>query len=118
MYKPSHTTSRQGVPGTSLWFQATRLTIVALATAGLTLGCRDAPAPVYLPTDPVLAPGGPTFEAPENVTALPASVTQIDINWGTNTTRETGFEIHRSIGGAPGSFSLHTTVGANVATFS
>ena len=120
MYKPSHTTSRQDAPGTSLWFQATRLTILALATAGLTLGCRDAgaPEPVYLPTDPVLAPGGPTFAAPENVTALPASVTQIDINWGTNTTRETGFEIHRSIGGAPGSFSLHTTVGANVATYS
>jgi alpha-tubulin suppressor-like RCC1 family protein len=81
------------------------------------LGCQDPDGPVepHLPTNPASAP---ELAAPSNLTALASSQTQIDINWQDNTRRETGFEIHRSTTGAPGTFTLLATVGAGLEAYS
>jgi alpha-tubulin suppressor-like RCC1 family protein len=91
------------------------LTVVALVLFG---GCRDSDDQnPQLPTGPLIAPGPPELAAPTNLTTLAVSSGQIDISWQDNGSRETGFEVHRSTGGAA-SFALLTTVGANAETHS
>lgn len=94
---------------------------LGLAVVAVLLACEDPDGPVesHLPTDPALAPASaPELAAPSNLTALASSPTQIDISWQDNSRRGTGFEIHRSTTGAPGTFTLLATVGAGLETHS
>lgn len=65
-------------------------------------------------SDPSLSasPGDPV-----NLTATAVSATQLNIAWEDRSTRETGFELHRSTG-SNGTFDLWLTTGPDVTTFS
>ena len=54
--------------------------------------------------------------APTGLTYTHVGATRIDLSWMDNATNETGFRIERATAG--GAFSVVTTVGANVTTFS
>jgi transcriptional regulator CtsR len=56
-------------------------------------------------------------QAPGGLTALTISQTQIDIAWADSSNNEAGFKIERKIG-TTGTFTLLTTVGANVTSYS
>jgi len=55
-----------------------------------------------------------TPAAPSNVHAVPASDSQIHVDWQDNSSNETGFEIHRSVDGPAGAFVLLASTGAGV----
>jgi predicted phosphodiesterase len=59
---------------------------------------------------------GPVPNTPSNLTATAVSRSQIDLSWVDNSTDENGFKIERSPDGI--SFTLLTTVGPNVTTYS
>jgi alpha-tubulin suppressor-like RCC1 family protein len=75
----------------------------------------DGPVATKLSSDPAVT--SPELAAPANLSAL-GSQGQIDISWEDNSQGETGFEVHRSPTGAPNSFILLETVGANGTAFS
>ncbi|MGH7553583.1 MAG: hypothetical protein ACREMQ_11220 [Longimicrobiales bacterium] len=80
-----------------------RVTSLAPAAVALLLGCQDPyGARLDFPMEPAAAVGGPTLAAPSNATAVALSETQIGVSWQDNTGRETGFEVHRSLTGVPG----------------
>ncbi len=54
--------------------------------------------------------------APTNLTATPASSTQINLSWTDNSTNETGFRIDRAPGGTT-TFTEIATVGVNVTSY-
>jgi hypothetical protein len=56
--------------------------------------------------------------APSNVSAVPASETQIDVTWQDNSSYETSFEIYRSAYGETGTFDLLVRKGANTVAYS
>jgi hypothetical protein len=62
--------------------------------------------------------GGPTVKAPSNGSAVLASESRIDVRWQDNSPNETGFEVHRSTGGASGAFTLLGSTGAGVTSHS
>ena len=97
-----------------------RLTILAPAAVALLVGCQDSDGPTapHLATVPAAAVGGSGLTAPSNASALASSATRIDISWQDRSFNETGFELHRSTTGVSGTFTLLTTVGANVTTSS
>jgi len=97
------------------------LTTLVFATAvALLLGCQDSDGPTapHLATVPGAAVGGSGLTAPSNASAFASSATRIDIGWQDRSFNETGFELHRSTTGVSGTFTLLTTVGANVPTYS
>jgi YD repeat-containing protein len=61
--------------------------------------------------DALLTPNTPT-----NLTAVVASLTQINLSWIDNATNETGFKIERKIG-TGGTYSQIATLGVNVTTY-
>src|SRR3989442_1191965 len=62
------------------------------------------------------AAGGPTVNAPSNLTATAASNEQIWLAWLDNSTNETGFRIERSAASS-GPWTSVGTTGANVTAF-
>lgn len=74
--------------------------------------------------NPPLAPsfaaskGSVTGGAPTNLTATAASSHQIWLAWQDNSTKETGFEVHRSTTGANGALSLLAVASANGTSYS
>ena len=58
-------------------------------------------------------PGGQT-----ELTAAPASPSQIDLSWQDNANGETGWEVHRSATGANGAFSLQAQAPAGATNYS
>lgn len=76
--------------------------------------------------DSPLAPGsavhssvgtGSSPSAPSNTGAVAASHIQITISWQDNSANESGFELHRSITGPTGVFSLVSSTSANVTSY-
>lgn len=57
--------------------------------------------------------------APSNVQGVAASPNMIDVTWNDNSDNETSFRLERALdtNGAPGSFALVATLGANVTTY-
>jgi titin len=75
----------------------------------------------HQPLDPNIqvaptAGSGPTVNAPSGTNAV-ASYNSIDVSWQDNSTKETGFEVHRSTTGSSGTFALLATTGANVTSY-
>ena len=55
---------------------------------------------------------------PSSVTAVAASAGQIDLTWKDNSGSETGFQIYRTNGISPDTYSLLVTTGANAVSYS
>ena len=53
-----------------------------------------------------------------NLTATPTAPTAIALSWEDNSSREAGFEIHRSTTGPTGAFTLYAVTGTNVTSAS
>jgi hypothetical protein len=72
--------------------------------------------------DRTLAPDNPTFarqasaagSAPSEISSTAQSESEIMLAWTDNSSNESGFELHRSITGASGTFTPHTTTGPDV----
>ena len=64
------------------------------------------------------AASGPAVNAPSGTNAAAVSWSQINIGWQDNSSNETGFEVHRSITGPGGTFTLLASPGADVASLS
>ena len=64
------------------------------------------------------AGSGSTLNAPSGTNAVGVSHNRIDIGWQDNSSNETGFEVHRSTSGASGEFTLLSTTGAGVTSYS
>ncbi len=96
-----------------------RLCLGASLLALCVAGCDRSP-----PTEPPTveaastARGGPTVKAPSSPTAIALSESQIDVAWQDNSTNETGFEVHRSTGGASATFALLASTAAGVVSYS
>jgi hypothetical protein len=56
----------------------------------------------------------PTLAAPSSVAAVAAAETQIDIAWQENSSYETGLEVHRAVGFPGATYSLRTTLQAQI----
>src|SRR6266446_4348459 len=52
--------------------------------------------------------------SPSNTHVVAVSVSRIDVSWRDNSANETGFEVHRSIDGSTGTFTLVATTTAGV----
>lgn len=61
---------------------------------------------------------GSSPTAPSGLTTTAASYSQIDLAWKDNSGNESGFEVHRSIAGPGGSFTLLVRTGANATSYS
>lgn len=89
-------------------FVARRLSIACLAIATSACG-----------SDRVTAPDAAFSAAVRSAAPIPFSVgatspTTIDVRWTDNSPNETGFEVHRSLTGASGTFTLRQTAPAGV----
>jgi len=95
--------------------RTTRL-VVAVA---LLVGCHDPDGPTspQLPNDIAAAVVSPGIKTPSNVSAVALSEAQIVINWQDSQPDETGFEVHRSVSGASGTFTPLATTAADVLTY-
>lgn len=60
---------------------------------------------------------GAALKAPSNTKAVPVSESRIDVSWTDNSTNETGFEVHRSVSGPAGTFTLRVTTDANISSY-
>src|SRR4029453_4719810 len=94
----------------------------ALSAAGvaLVLACQDSDRPVspYPATSRTTAAGSDGLPAPSNLSAVASSPSQINLSWTDNSPNESGFQVHRSPTGSPGTFAVVATVGVNVQTVS
>jgi hypothetical protein len=63
------------------------------------------------------ASAGGGLTAPSNAVATPLSISQISLSWWDNSTGETGFEVHRSVNGATGTFALVASPGADLVAY-
>ncbi|HEV8380005.1 MAG TPA: fibronectin type III domain-containing protein [Gemmatimonadales bacterium] len=61
--------------------------------------------------------GGPAVNAPSNLGASATSTSSIAVSWQDNATNESGFEVHRSLNGANGTFTMLATTAASVTAF-
>lgn len=88
---------------------------LVVATALVALGSCDRKPPVA-PTDDklTLTVNAAASTTPYNLAATAVSPTTITLAWQDNSTRESGFEIHRSTAGPGGPFSLIGVAGADV----
>lgn len=88
---------------------------IAVAAALVLLGSCDKNPPVA-PTDDelALALSAAASTTPYNLTATAVSPTAIALAWQDNSTRESGFEIHRSTAGPGAPFSLIGVAGPDV----
>ena len=85
----------------------------------LCVSCAKEPATASNGDETLLvASADGTLSAASNLSAIAVSTSQIALTWQDNTTNETGFEIHRSTTGPPGTFTLVATPAANVTSFS
>jgi hypothetical protein len=100
------------------------MTLQRLSLSGLLLlialfiGCDRA-----VPLEPVISAAsnggaGPTPTAPSGLNAVAVSESRVDVTWQDNSSNETGFEVHRSTTGPSGTFTLRTSTGASVRSFS
>jgi len=92
------------------------------AGALLVLGCgQDAPLAPDAPETSVpgtLSPAtAAVLAAPTNLVAKANSASAITLTWSDKSSNEVGFEVWRSMSGPTGTYSLHTTTGANVKTW-
>lgn len=88
--------------------------VLAAACALVSASCDD-PSPLAPPADDA-ASGLPAFglvSGSYNLTATATAPNAIALSWTDNSSRETGFEIHRSTTGPSGAFALYGTTGAN-----
>jgi hypothetical protein len=72
------------------------------------------------PLEPAMqaaAAQGPAPTAPSNTRAGPMSESRIAVSWRDNSWNETGFEVHRSVAGPNGPFTLVASTGATVAFY-
>ena len=91
---------------------------LALVTAGLLVGCDGDIQPLAPEFRASSGSGsGPTPTAPSNANAVAPSFDQINVSWQDNSSNESGFEVHRSITGPSGPFTLLATTGANATTY-
>jgi lysophospholipase L1-like esterase len=58
-----------------------------------------------------------TLTAPQQLLASPLSVSQVRLSWKDASSSESGFDIFRSTSGSVGPYSLVSTVGSNIKTF-
>lgn len=92
--------------------------LVSLGLAVGYLGCNGTEpfAPDGLADLPTAAAVvGNQLTPPSNANAVATSVGAITITWQDNSTNESTFEIHRSMTGATGAFTLLTSTGADIA---
>jgi hypothetical protein len=98
--------------------------LLAALPALVVSACRDQLAPTEV-TVPALA--GPSaassgtdgrsgLSAPSNLRVEAVSATRLEVSWNDNSSKEIGFEIHRSENGPGGTFTPSGSVGANVVT--
>jgi hypothetical protein len=89
------------------------------AAAALLLGCdgRGSLEPLAMPGMSLAVVSAPPVEAPSNPSAVVVTNTRIDVGWQDRSGNETGFEVHRSMTGASGTFSLLASVGAGAVTY-
>ena len=96
------------------------LSTTLAASAALLLGCdgrqpfEPSPGPEGGPS---AAKGALQLAAPSNATAVGNTETRIDVAWQDNSNNESAFEIHRSMTGAAGAYTLLRTLSANVVSF-
>jgi hypothetical protein len=79
--------------------------------------CSTCPMPTPEPTPTATPTPTPTLAAPTNLTATPASSSQINLSWTDNSNNETGFVINRTLDPSA-LWNYVTTVGANVTSYS
>ncbi len=72
----------------------------------------DITQPVEYSAAATSQPAGLT--SPSNTHVVAVSVSRIDVYWQDNSNNETGFEVHRSIDGSTGTFTLLATMAAGV----
>jgi hypothetical protein len=67
----------------------------------------------------LLAAKANAISAPSNLAAVPATSERINLTWTDNSNNETGFKVERAPdnSGAPGTFALIATLGANVTSY-
>jgi hypothetical protein len=67
----------------------------------------------------LLAAKANAINAPSNLAAVPATSERINLTWTDNSNNETGFKVERAPdnSGAPGTFALIATLGANVTSY-
>jgi hypothetical protein len=94
------------------------IALYVVAAAAMTIGCGgDAPlAPEPAALTPAAAVAA-LSAAPSSLTATAVSAGAIKLVWKDNATNETGFEVWRSQTGQAGSYTLRTTVAANLKTW-
>ena len=85
------------------------LVVPACLAAGLA-GCDDG-------KPSLAAPSAAMVRAPASLTASAVSPDQIDVTWQDNVPNESGFEVHRSITGPAGTFTLLASTGAGVTSY-
>ncbi|MEX2157050.1 MAG: hypothetical protein WD773_09445 [Gemmatimonadales bacterium] len=86
-----------------------RCLAVPLLLGSLLIGCDQ--------RDP-LAPSFALVNTPASLSASAVSHNQIDLTWQDNSSNESGFEVHRSITGPSGAYTLRATTGANITSYS
>lgn len=86
--------------------------------AGLLVGCEDDNQPLAPEFRASSSSGsGATPAAPSNANAVAPSFNQINVSWQDNSSNESGFEVHRSITGPSGTFTLLASTGANAPSY-
>lgn len=68
--------------------------------------------------EPTLPVAFRVTEAPSGTNAVAVSHTRIDVSWADNSTNETAFEVHRSITGLSGEYSLRASTSAGATSYS
>ncbi|HEU5183422.1 MAG TPA: fibronectin type III domain-containing protein [Gemmatimonadaceae bacterium] len=88
---------------------------IAVAAALVLAGSCDKKPPVApIDDEATLAVAPSTLSAAYDLTATAVSPTSIALAWQDNSTRESGFEVHRSTAGPGGPFSLTGVTGTDV----
>jgi lysophospholipase L1-like esterase len=79
----------------------------------------DSGVPDTTPADSSVSQPGTavTLAPPQQLLASALSLSQVRLSWKDASDLESGFEIYRSSGGSAGPYSLVTTAGSNVSTF-
>ena len=96
-------------PGRILWLH--RFSLAGLLLFVSLLGL-DITQPVEFSAAATSQPAGLT--SPSNTHVVAVSDSRIDVYWQDNSNNETGFEVHRSIDGSTGTFTLLATTAAGV----
>jgi hypothetical protein len=82
----------------------------------LVLGCDTNQLLEPAVLEPSAAASGPAVGVPTNTRVDAASASRIDVSWTDNSTKENGFEVHRSPNGADNTFVRQSSTGPDIRT--